>query len=143
MPVPSTYLDENVDVELADYLERRGCSVTTAQAARTAGLDDEGQLAHAAARGLVLISHNQRHFRRWHAIFQQHGRSHAGIILIPQSPLRRLEVRAAMMLDWIATFPDHRSRLFRWHDLQYQLTRGYRLPGYSEEEVRIALGQSA
>jgi hypothetical protein len=48
-----------------------------------------------------------------------------------------------MMLDWIATFPDHGSQLFRWHDLQQWLIQGNRLPGYSEAEVRRALGQSA
>ena len=46
-----------------------------------------------------------------------------------------------MLLDWIATLPDYRSQLFRWHDLQYWLTQGNSLPGYSEAEVRLALGQ--
>jgi hypothetical protein len=46
-----------------------------------------------------------------------------------------------MLIDWAATFPDHRSRLFRWHELQQRLIAGLRLPGYSEEDVRMALGQ--
>jgi hypothetical protein len=46
-----------------------------------------------------------------------------------------------MLLDWVATFPDHRSRLFRWHDLQQHLIGGGRLPGYGKEDIRRALGQ--
>lgn len=46
-----------------------------------------------------------------------------------------------MLIDWIAMFPDHRSRLFRWHDLQQRLIGGERLSGYSEDDVRLALGQ--
>ncbi len=48
-----------------------------------------------------------------------------------------------MMLDWIAMQPDHRNQLFRWHDVQYWLTQGNRLPGYTEDDVRIALGRQA
>jgi hypothetical protein len=66
---------------------------------------------------------------------------HTGIIILPATNLDLQEIRAAMLLDWVATFPDHRSRLFRWHDLQQHLIGGGRLPGYGEEDVRRALGQ--
>ncbi len=46
-----------------------------------------------------------------------------------------------MLIDWVATFPDHRSQLFRWHDLQQRLIGGMRLPNYNEDDVRMALGQ--
>jgi hypothetical protein len=46
-----------------------------------------------------------------------------------------------MALDWIGSFPDHRPRLFRWHEFQQLLIAGERLPGSSEAEVRRALGQ--
>lgn len=141
MTSPSIYLDECVDLGLGIYLEQRGLSVTTVQAAGTTGMDDEGQLDHAARRGLMVLSHNQRHFQRVHGLFQQQGRSHGGILLVPQSPLARLEIRSAMMLDWISTFPDYRSQLFRWNDLQYRMSQGGRLPGYSDDEIRRALGR--
>ena len=48
-------------------------------------------------------------------------------------------LRVAMMLDWIADQP-HASRLFVWGHLQQLLERGFRLPGYSEEEVQQVLG---
>ena len=55
--------------------------------------------------------------------------------------LQRLVVRAASMLDWIATFPDYRFRLFQWGHFQDLLDRGLRLPGYSEADLRLARGR--
>lgn len=141
MPAAPVYLDECVDHGLVPLLERRGVQVTTAQAAGALGQDDEAQLDLATRLGLVLLSHNQRHFQRLHVSFEQAGKPHAGIVLIPDSDLSRLEVRAAMVLDWLAQFPDPCSRLFRWHDLQFEMTRGLELSGYSDVEVAIALGR--
>lgn len=36
--------------------------------------------------------------------------------------------------------PTWHTELFRWGDLQFHLTQGFRVPGYSEAEVRLALG---
>lgn len=47
-----------------------------------------------------------------------------------------------MLIDWAATFPDHRSQLFRWHDLQHRLIEGLHLPGYDADDRHIALGQT-
>lgn len=66
---------------------------------------------------------------------------HTGIILFPSTNLDLQEIRAAMLLDWSATFPDHRSHLFRWHDLPQRLIGGMRLADYDEDDVRLALGQ--
>jgi len=55
----------------------------------------------------------------------------------------RLELRAAMMLDWITTeSAEYQSRLFLWNDLQLQLTHGLQLAGYTASEVKQVLGQS-
>ena len=142
MAAPPVYLDECVDVALADALRRRGFIVTIARDHGPVGAGDEEQILYATSRGWIILSHNARHFRRWHRAFVETGRSHDGMILIPETgPVSRLALRAAMMLDWIATLGDHRGRLFRWGDLQYQLTQGYRLPGYDEADARLALGQ--
>ncbi|MGH2350960.1 MAG: DUF5615 family PIN-like protein, partial [Chloroflexota bacterium] len=105
------------------------------------GLEDDAQLAYATAHDLIIVSHNARHFQRWHQAFQRHGWPHGGIVLVPDTgPLSRLELRMAMLLDWAGT-EERRSRLFKWGDLQARLTQGFRLPGYSEEDHRHALGQ--
>jgi hypothetical protein len=142
MPAPSVYLDECVNHGLVEPLRKRGFDVTTAQAEGIVGVDDESQLSHAARRGLAILSHNKRHFQHWHRIFAEQGRSHGGIILLPSSRLSLLELRAAMMLDWIGTHGDAGSRLFLWGDLQRELARGLALAGYSRADVRSALGRA-
>ena len=72
--------------------------------------------------------------------FTSQGRTHGGIVILPgPRPLPQLSVRAAMMLDWLATMTDYRSQLFRWGDLQIKLTQGYRLVGYSNDDLELAL----
>jgi hypothetical protein len=115
--------------------------VTSAREARRTGDDDAAQLAYAAQRDLLLISHDTHGFWRLHQTYQRLQQPHGGIALIPYGPPPLVEVQVAMLLDWLASLPDHRSRLFRWHDLQQWLIQGNRLPGYSEDDVRFALGQ--
>ncbi len=102
-----------------------------------AGASDAEQLAYATRHGAIIVTYNLRHFRALHL----HTRPHGGIVALPDSPLTWQEIRAALLLDWAATHPDHRSQLFRWHDLQARLIAGERLSGYTEDEIRRALGQ--
>lgn len=89
----------------------------------------------------MLITHNVRDFKAWHATFERQGRAHGGIIGLPQiRPFVRLELRAAMMLEWVGTQP-YRSRLFVWGQLQRLLEQGFRLSGHTEEMVQAALGR--
>ena len=137
------YLDECVDYELVEALRERGFTVAAALDVQMLRATDEQQLVFATARGAVLVSHNRRDFQRLHATFIEQGRKHGGIVLLPgTSPLPRLIIRAATMLDWIGLLPDHRSQLFQWGYLQEQIERGYRIPGYTEDDVRLALGRS-
>jgi hypothetical protein len=142
MPSPSVYLDECIDIELAEALNERGFIAVTTLAAGMLGATDREQLIHASARDLLLVTHNRRHFRRLHYEFREEGRGHAGIILLSRTtPLTRLIVRVAMLLDWIATMDDYHNRLFSWGELQDLFDRGYRLPGYGEEDIRHAIGR--
>ena len=123
-------------------LGQREVDVLTLQEAGAASEEDESQLVYASGQGRILLSHNQLDFRRLHATFVQAGRSHGGIMLIPQTvPFSRLEIRAALMLDWTTTFPDLHARLFTWSDLQQRLIQGCRLPHWTDDDVRSALGQ--
>lgn len=102
MPAPPVYLDQCIDSALAAALAARGFPARTTYAEHIEGADDPAQLVHAAARGWALVSHNKRDPQYWHRIFRQQGHRYSGIILLPQSPFRRLELRAAITLDWIA-----------------------------------------
>lgn len=141
--LPDVYLDECVDVHIADPLRRRGFRVLTAAEAGMSGANDLEQLEYAATRDLVIISHNGLHFRQLHARLRAAGRSHGGIVILPQHPHRgQLALRAAMMLHWLLTLPTYRSVYVRWGDLQQLLARGYRLPGYDDADIRLAMGQA-
>jgi Domain of unknown function (DUF5615) len=142
MPAPAACLDECTHLDLVDTLRRRGFSVTSLQIVGPRGATDDLVLQRVSELGCVLVTHNVSDFKAWHATFQRQGRAHGGIIGLPQTrPFRRLEHRVAMMLDWLGTQP-YTSRLFLWGHLQQLLERGFRLPGYSDDEVREALGQS-
>ncbi len=119
MPGLSLYLDECLDQRLLPTLTERDCDVLTVTAAGAAQVSDEEQLLFATTQGRLLVSHNQLHFRWLHRQFVKEGRAHAGIILLPQTvPLSRLAARMTLLIDWVQTFPNHGSRLFRWADLQ-------------------------
>ena len=139
MPRPRVYLDECMHVGLTGLLRLRGFDVTTAHDQGMISASDAEQLAYATHLGAVIVTYNVRHYRTLHLRMRPHG----GIVILPDSPLDWQEVRAAMLLDWAAMLPDHRSRLFRWHDLQQHLIGGMRLPGYSEDDIRLALGQNS
>jgi hypothetical protein len=143
MPAPPVYLDECVDAELAVRLEQRGFAATTAEAQGTVGATDAQQLAFAVQHGWIILTHNRRHFQREHHNYLRLGRSHSGILVLPQrGSLERLEIRAAMMLDWLRAHQiQYQSALYIWNDLQVQLTQGLQLPGYTAQELRRALGQ--
>ena len=142
MVAPAAYLDECVDRRLADGLRRRGFNAWSAHERGLLGASDEEHLAFTTAHNLVILTHDRSDFYRLHVRSQAESRPHSGIILIGFSDLPRLTVRAAMLLDWIATFPDHRSRLFQWGHLQDLLDRGPRLPGYTSADLRLARGRS-
>jgi hypothetical protein len=141
MPAPAALIDECTDLELVASLRARGYTVESAQRTGLRGPADDVVLDYAAQRGWVLITHNERHFRREHRRRLERGGRHGGIVCVSQlGPIERLTVRAAMMLDWVGA-QDERSQVFVWGRLQQQLERGLRLPAYSEDDVRYALGR--
>jgi hypothetical protein len=143
MPAPPVYSDECVDRPVVEALRQRGFDVLTALEAGRGEDPDDAQLAHATSLGRVLLSYNRTHFRRLHATCLRAEHQHGGILLIPQAaPVSRRQVRAAMLLDWLGTLDEYRSRLFQWNDLQQRLLGGFRLLGYTEEDVREAVGRS-
>lgn len=139
MPRPGVYLDECVDQHLAVRLRRRGFRVVVPVDIGLLSADDPVHLAYAARNDLLLLTYNRRHFQSLHRRYQSEGQTHGGILIVNSRPPDLLEIRVAMALDWIGTFPDHCSQLFRWHHLQQRLIAGERVSGYTEAEVRYAL----
>ena len=141
MPSPSIYLDQCVDQHLIPRLRQRGYTVTSAYEHHLVHVSDTAQLLFATQHGWAMLTHNKLHFQREHRQFLQQGRAHGGIITVPQGSLTRLELRVAMLLDWISQRGTWQSQFFRWHDVQVWLDQGNRLPGYSEADVQTVLGR--
>jgi len=136
------YADENVRYRLVETLRARGFDIVAARELGMLGQDDAAQLAYAASTGRVLLTFDRGDFRRLHLQYLGAGQRHAGVALLPQrGPLERLVARASMLLNWPALVGPAigPSPLVNWNDLQVQLHRGARVPGYAEVEVRVAL----
>jgi hypothetical protein len=137
----TTYLDECMDTRVAEILRRRRRLAFVARDVAMQGTVDEGQLQYAASRDLVLLSHNRRDFQRLHRRYVERGMEHGGILIVPVGDAERVTVRAAMLLDWLMITGGRRSRLATWGHLQFQLTQGLRMAGYTDADHRLALGQ--
>jgi hypothetical protein len=82
----SLYLDENVDVRVAEVVRGRKHSALTCREARLLGGSDEVQLEYAAERRLALVTHNRVHFEQLAREYIRIGCGHAGIIVAVRRP---------------------------------------------------------
>lgn len=81
------YLDEDVDVLIAELLRARGFKVTTTQESRQLGATDEAQLAYAASHHKTFFTHNRIDFEKIADVYFASGKEHDGIIIgVRRSP---------------------------------------------------------
>jgi Domain of unknown function (DUF5615) len=104
------YLDEHVQLALAEALKARGVDILTTQEARNIGLHDVDQLAFAAENRRSLFSYDKRHFARIHYEWMRMKRQHAGIILSDQLTIGLL-LRRLMKLHLSLNTEDMINRL--------------------------------
>ncbi|MBI4653565.1 MAG: DUF5615 family PIN-like protein [Nitrospirae bacterium] len=81
------YLDEDVDVSLAQALNQKGFDVLTTQEAGKKRLSDVEQLEFAVKGKRVILTHNKRDFTLLHKNYMLDGKEHYGIILSDQRPI--------------------------------------------------------
>jgi len=84
MPKPSAlrlYLDEDVDVLLADLMAARGFDCLTTVNAGHLGWSDEAHLDYALQESRILISHNRQDFEQLAVRWWRQQKQHAGIII--------------------------------------------------------------
>ena len=93
----------------------------------------------------VFVTHDES-LRQIHRLYQEIGRTHGGILLVPkprglsqEEELAVVTARILLMADWVASFEDPRGKLFEWHDLRAKLERGFRLSRFRDEYIRRAL----
>ena len=87
------YLDESASVVLATVLRQHGLDCLTAREAGHLGASDEFQLSFATSENRALSTHDARDFLRLVAAWKPARRTHAGILLAHQVPLRELILR--------------------------------------------------
>ena len=96
------YLDENLNVQVAEALRARGYDAIHALTEGNRRLPDEQHLRYAAAQGRALVTHNFADYAGLHRSFIQQGEHHAGIILAPVRPLSELLPRLCKHLDTVS-----------------------------------------
>lgn len=88
------YLDEDVDVLVAELLRAYGFSVRTARDAERLQISDAEQLAYAVRQGKAFLTHNRADFEKLARDYFASGQHHCGIILAvrrtPYEIVRRL-----------------------------------------------------
>lgn len=75
------YLDEDVDVLIADLLDIRGFSALTARDAGQLHKSDAEQLAYAVSQRKALLTHNRADFEALAQTYFAAGQPHYGIII--------------------------------------------------------------
>jgi predicted nuclease of predicted toxin-antitoxin system len=95
------YLDEDVNVVLADLVRARGFRVTTTQAAGQVGKTDENQLAFATSQRKAILTHNRVHFETLARRYFDEKKAHSGIIIAVRRPPKELSRRVLILLDTV------------------------------------------
>jgi hypothetical protein len=93
------YLDEDVNVLVADLLRARGFQVTTTQSAGQIGTTDANQLAFARSQGRAIVTHNRVHFEALAQRYFEANKTHSGIIIAVRRPPKELSRRSLILLD--------------------------------------------
>lgn len=91
--MPTFYADHNVAFQLVQLMHARGYDVTFAREQGLESASDAAHLLHAATRGRILLTHNERDFLLLHQAWTLWTASwnisprHAGVIVLPQQEL--------------------------------------------------------
>jgi len=88
------YLDEDVDVLIADLVRARGFQAITTQEAGQTGKNDAEQFAYAVSQQKTILTHNRSDFELLAQQYLAAGQTHCGILIAtrrsPYEIVRRL-----------------------------------------------------
>lgn len=104
------YLNEDVNVGLAEALKRRGFDALTVRDAKYFGLTDEEQLKFASKQKRIIITCNRKHYIQLHKEFRRRKFFHCGIIISEQLPVGEFLRRVLNLCSSVST-EDMRNRL--------------------------------
>jgi len=96
------YLDEDVDVQVAELLRSRGFEVFTTQEVNLLSASDADQLSYAVQQGKAIVTHNRVHFEVLAKEYVAQGRFHYGIIIATRRQAHKLVRRLLQILNHVA-----------------------------------------
>lgn len=95
------YLDEDVDVLIAELLKARGFSAVTTRDAKLLSADDEQQLAYAVSEGKTFLTHNRADFEALVQQYFESGDHHYGVIIATRHPVYEVVRRLLIILNQV------------------------------------------
>jgi hypothetical protein len=93
------YLDEDVDVLIAELIRARGFSATTTVEAGQLHNDDDAQLAYAVSHDKTFVTHNRADFETRAQVYFEGGQAHPGIIIAVRRSPYELAQRLLVILN--------------------------------------------
>lgn len=93
------YLDEDVDVLVAELMDKRGYSALTARDAEKLGQEDPEQLEYAVSQKRALLTHNRDDFEKLALEYFENQHTHYGIILAVRRTPYEIVKRLAQLLN--------------------------------------------
>jgi predicted nuclease of predicted toxin-antitoxin system len=95
------YLDEDVDVLLANLVRARGFEVITTVEASQRGKTDVEQMAFAVSQQRALLTHNRADFEQIAQEYFAAGETHFGILIAVRRPTYEMARRVLVILNAI------------------------------------------
>lgn len=96
------YLDEDVDVLIADLVRARSFQAITTQEAGQTGKDDTEQLAYAVGQQKTILTHNRSDFELLAQQYFVTGQTHYGIIIAARRSPYEIVRRLLTILNQVA-----------------------------------------
>ena len=96
------YLDEDVDVLVAELVRARGFKSTTTREAEQIQNNDAEQLVYAVKQQATLLTHNRVHFEALAEEYFAAGKTHYGIIIAVRRPVYELVRRLLIILNHVS-----------------------------------------
>lgn len=95
------YLDEDVNVLIAELLRRKGFSATTARDCEQLGKSDKEQIEFAVSQKRALVTHNRVDFERLVKEYFLKDKLHYGVIIAVRRSPKDLTQRIVEILNQI------------------------------------------
>lgn len=97
------YLDEDVNVLVADLLQAKGFDVIAARDAGQLRTTDAEQLAYAVSQARTLVTHNRTDFEELVQNYFDSGQTHYGVILAVRRSPQEIAQRLLVILNQVTS----------------------------------------